>query len=50
MNLLKWPERTWEQVEEGQWTSRPITRVDVDRRIAIEKELEAIAIDEDRDD
>lgn len=50
MNFLKWPERTWEQAEEGQWASRPITRADVNRRIAIEKELEATAIGEDHDD
>jgi hypothetical protein len=51
MNFVKWPERTWEQAEAGQWASRPITRVDVDRRLAIEKELKATAIEEeDRDD
>jgi hypothetical protein len=51
MNFVKWPERVWEQAEEGQWASSPITRADVDRRIAIEKELKATAIEEeDHDD
>jgi hypothetical protein len=51
MTFLKWPERVWEHPEESQWASRPATRADVDRRIAIEKDLKATVIEEeDHDD
>ena len=39
MQYIKWPDRVWEQDDRGQWASRPVSKADIDRRKAVEKEL-----------